>query len=344
MRHALKRYHTDPAPAARLAAAPAIVRFSLAGCGVVGSALLRLLDERAALIEEQHGLRFELQQVLVRDRSQQRDVVLDRHQLTSDVTQFSAQSADMLVEAIGGFEPSLGLMQAALAAGQDVVTANKAVLADHGQALQQLADDNDAGLDFEAAVGGGMPLIHVLRDSLGQTGVRSIRGILNGTSNFVLTRLAEGLSYESALQQAQQAGFAEADATRDLDGTDAADKIRILAWLAFGIDPAGLSVQTSGILPDPDALAANARAQGGVVRLLAECTRIDGQVRAWVRPLVVAADSIWAQTRDEGNLVSIDTQFNGTVQVSGPGAGGNPTASALLADMLRRAIRRRTAS
>lgn len=331
------QHRIDPLPPARPAATPAIVRYSLAGCGVVGSALLRLLEARAVQIEAQHGLRFELQQVLVRDRSQQRDASLPKSQLTSDVAHFSAQPADMLVEAIGGFEPALGLIQTALASGRDVVTANKAVLAEHGQALQQLADETGAGLEFEAAVGGGMPLIHVLRDSLGQADVQSIRGILNGTSNFILTRLAEGLAYGQALQRAQQAGFAEADPTRDLDGTDAADKIRILAWLAFGIDPAGLSVDTSGILPDPDALAANARAQDGVVRLLAECSRSDGQVRAWVRPVVVAADSVWAQTRDEANLVSIDTRFNGTVQVHGLGAGGYPTASALLADMLRRA-------
>lgn len=338
MRHALK-HQSGVLPVTRPSAAPAIVRFSLAGCGVVGSALLRLLDQRAGAIEAQHGLRFELQQVLVRDRSQQRDASLHEGQLTSDLARFSAQPGDMLVEAIGGFEPAHGLIQAALASGRDVVTANKAVLAEHGHTLQLLADETGAGLDFEAAVGGGMPLIHVLRDSLGQTGVRSIRGILNGTSNFILTRLAEGLGYEQALQRAQQAGFAEADATRDLDGTDAADKIRILAWLAFGISPVELSVDVSGILPDPDALAANARAQGGVVRLMAECTQGDGQLRAWVHPVVVAADSVWALTRDESNLVSIDTEFNGTVQIHGPGAGGYPTASALLTDMLRRANR-----
>lgn len=336
MRHAMQ-HHIDPLLPTRPGAAPVTVRFSLAGCGVVGSALLRLLEARAEQIEAQHGLRFELQQVLVRDRSQQRDVALPLAQLTNDVTQFSAQPADMLVEAVGGLEPALGMMRAALAAGRDVVTANKAVLAEHGQALQQLADETGAGLEFEAAVGGGMPLIHVLRDNLAQTGVQSIRGILNGTSNFILTRLAEGLPYEQALLLAQQAGFAEADATRDLDGTDAADKIRILAWLAFGIDPAGLPVDTSGILPDPDALAASARAQGGVVRLLAQCAQNDGQIHAWVRPIIVSASSVWAQTRDEANLVSIDTRWNGTVQIHGLGAGGNPTASALLADMLRRA-------
>lgn len=323
------------------AAVPHTVGFALAGCGVVGSALLRLLRERGPSIEARHGLRLVPRTVLVRDPRRARDAGIAPGLFTDDLARFSDTSGELLVEAIGGIEPARGLIERALAAGRDVITANKAVVAMHGAALQRLAVRHGAGLDFEAAVGGGVPLVQVLRDNLAETGVQAIRGILNGTSNYILCRLAEGVDFTTALAQAQAAGFAEADPARDLDGRDVADKIRILAWLAFGTDPARLQVETAGILPDPDALARQARAKQGVVRLIAECALIQDRVCAWVRPLIVAPDSPWAQVRDEENLVLVDTRFNGTVHLRGPGAGGEATASALLADLVRRALWRR---
>ena len=318
-----------------------VVPFVLAGCGVVGSALLRLLEERAAQLEALHGVRFELRKLLVRDVGRQREASIAAGVLSNDVENFLQSDASMLVEVIGGTQAAQQLVQTALLQGRDVITANKALLAESADALSRLALASGTRLEFEAAVGGGVPIIHTLRESLAHTGVRTIRGILNGTSNFILTRLAEGHRYADALAEAQRAGLAEADPSRDLDGSDVADKIRILAWLAFGIDPAALKVEQRGILPDPDGLARMAAAESGVLRLMAECSRIGGKVYAWVRPVVVKPGSAWAATRNEDNLIVVETAWNGTVSVAGAGAGGMPTASALLADMLRTALWRR---
>jgi homoserine dehydrogenase len=316
-------------------------RIALAGCGVVGGSLLRLLRERAPYLEARLGVHFEIARVLVRDRARPRALALPRHLLTSDPDEFLSTDADIVVEAIGGLRPAREIARATLRAGRDLVTANKALLALHGAELARLAAQTGAHLEFEAAVGGGTPIVALLRDSLAESGVESVRGILNGTSNYILTRISEGKRYADALGEAQRAGFAEADPTRDLDGTDAADKIRILAWLAFGADPAKIEVDRRGILPEPDRLTSTARS-GRVFRMVAECTHIDGLVRARVRPVLVEPGSEWGRTRDEENLIMVETRWNGTIKVAGPGAGGPPTASALLGDIVR-ATRRRIA-
>lgn len=309
-------------------------RIALAGCGVVGGSLLQLLRERADQIEARLGIRYEVARVLVRERNRPRALALPRQLLTTDPAEFLGTEADIVVEAMGGLEPAGAIARATLRAGRDLVTANKALLAQHGAELARLAEATGARLEFEAAVGGGVPIISLLRDSLAESGIESIRGILNGTSNFILTRLSEGERYADALAAAQRAGFAEADPTRDLDGTDAADKIRILAWLAFGADPASIEVEQRGILPDPDRLARTA-GDGGALRLVAECTRRHGQVRALVRPVIVEPASEWGRTRDEENLVVVKTRWHGAIRVAGPGAGGSPTAAALLGDIIR---------
>src|SRR5690606_21341627 len=167
-----------------------------------------------------------------------------------------------------------------LSQGRAVVTANKALIAEQGEALFELAGENGTTLAFEGAVGGGVPVIRVLQQSLAQTGVTAIRGILNGTTNYILTRMDAGASFADALGEAQEKGFAEADPTRDLSGQGAADKIRILAWQAFGVAPDDVIVQRAGLLPDADTLVREARAAGGVVRLIAECARDSDGVRA----------------------------------------------------------------
>lgn len=308
-------------------------RIALAGCGVVGGALLQLLRERTDQIEARLGVRYEVARILVRERHRPRALALPRHLLTTDPAEFLGTEADVVVEAMGGLEPAGAIARATLRAGRHLVTANKALLARHGAEFARLAETTGARLEFEAAVGGGMPIIRLLRDSLAESGIESIRGILNGTSNFILTRLSEGARYVDALAAAQRAGFAEADPTRDLDGTDAADKIRILAWLAFGADPATIEVERRGILPDPDRLARTAG--DGALRLVAECTRRNGQVRALVRPVIVESGSEWGRTRDEENLVVVKTRWQGAIRVAGPGAGGSPTAAALLGDIIR---------
>ncbi|HET8657080.1 MAG TPA: homoserine dehydrogenase [Longimicrobiaceae bacterium] len=311
------------------------VRVALAGCGVVGSELLRLLDAQAEAIERERGLRFEVVRVLVRHPSRERAVPLGRERFSGDLEEFLAADSDLVVEAMGGVEPALQIAEATLRAGRDFVTANKALVAAHGPTLNRLAHRHGVRLDFESAVGGGIPVVRALRDSLRGSGVTRLRGILNGTCNYVLTRLAEGESYAAALADAQERGFAEADPTRDVDGQDAADKIAVLAWLAFGAEPDRLPIRCRGIVPDPDRLASDARSVEGVVRLVAECLRLGDGVAASVEPVIVAPDSELARTRGEQNAVLLDTRWNGVIRLAGPGAGGGPTASVLLADMLR---------
>lgn len=312
-----------------------VLRVALAGCGVVGSSLLRLIEENEAALAAEHGLRFEVVGVLVRDLERDRPHLPRRELLTDRPEVLIETDADLVVEALGGIQPALGLARETLRRGKRFVTANKALIAAHGSELLRLAAQSGGGLDFEAAVGGGLPLIRTLRDSLPETGVVRIRGILNGTSNYILTRLSEGAAYEEALADAQAAGFAEADPSRDLDGRDIADKMAILSWLAFGISPEAVHPVRTGILPDPERLVRAAAAFGRVVRLVGDASLGDEGVSVSVEPVAVHATSELGRIRNERNWVQVETQWNGVLQVSGPGAGGLPTASAVLADMVR---------
>ncbi|HEV7587412.1 MAG TPA: homoserine dehydrogenase [Longimicrobium sp.] len=318
----------------RVVRGPRVVRVALAGCGVVGGELVRLLAHGADEIRARHGLRFELASVLVKHPGRPRPHQLPRGVLTTDVDAFLRTDAAVWVEAIGGRDPALRIARTVLGAGRRLVTANKALLAEHGPELAALARRSGARLDFESAVAGGIPVVRALRDSLGLTGIESIRGVLNGTTNYVLSRLADGWRYADALADAQAKGFAEASPARDLSGEDAADKLRILAWLAFGVAPASLVLRRRGIVPHPERLAADAALLGGVPRLVAEVVDTGDGIAAAVEPIIVPAGSDLGRTRDEENAVVIESRWNGRVRLSGPGAGGAPTASALLGDML----------
>ncbi|HEX6748213.1 MAG TPA: homoserine dehydrogenase [Longimicrobium sp.] len=323
----------------RIVRPPRVVRIALAGCGVVGGELVRLLAHGADEIRTRHRLRFDLASVLVKHPDRPRPDELDRRALTTDVDAFLATDAEVFVEAIGGIEPALRIARTVLGAGRRLVTANKALLAAHGPELAALARRTGGRLDFESAVGGGIPIVRALRDSLGLTGISAIRGVLNGTTNYILTRLGEGWRYADALADAQARGFAEANPARDLSGEDAADKLRILAWLAFGIAPGGLVVRRRGITPDPERLAADAALLGGIPRLVAEVVDTGDGIAAAVEPVIVPAASELGRTRDEENAIVIESRWNGRVRLAGPGAGGAPTASALLGDVLRSAAR-----
>lgn len=317
------------------------VRVALAGCGTVGGELVRILHHAADDIRLRHGLRFQLVRVLVAHGDRLRPGELDTSLLTADVDAFLAAAADVdvVVEAIGGTDPALRIATAALERGKRLVTANKALVAAHGPELVALGRRHGGRLDFESAAAGGIPIVRALREPLSLTGITSVRGILNGTTNYVLSRLEEGWSFPGALADAQARGFAEADPSRDLSGEDAADKLRILAWLAFGVEPARLQIRRRGLGDDADRLARTARALDGTVRVVAEAVRTPEGVAASVEPVLVAAGSDLARTRDEANLVVVDSRWNGRVALGGPGAGGGPTASALLGDMVRAAKR-----
>ena len=321
----------------RSEAAPHVrhVRIALAGCGVVGSELARLVAARGREIEDRHQLRLSIETVLVRDVTKQRAVPLPPSRFTADVAQFLACDADVVVEAIGGESTAYEIARTALARGTRLVTANKALLAQCGDGLVALARSSGAGIDFEAAVAGGVPVVRTLRHSLRNVPVRQIRAILNGTTNYIFTRMEAGSSFEEALADAQANGFAEADPSRDLSGLDAADKLRVLAWLAYGVAPHAIDVDCRGLLPDPDRLVREAQASGQRVRLIASCTRNDdGAISAYVRPELVSPDSPFGRATNEQNVVELDVGWSQPITLTGPGAGGLPTATAILGDIL----------
>lgn len=314
--------------------APTLVRVALAGCGAVGSALLREFAGRRAALADRVGIEVRVVRVLVRDRERPRDAEFDRALLTTDVDEFLATEADVVIEAIGGLDPARRIAETTLGRGQPLVTANKLLLALHGSSLAQLARVNGTTLRYDAAVGGGVPILRVLDDALGAGGPSRVRGILNGTANFVLTRIESGASFDDALAQARAAGFAEADASRDLDGRDAADKIALIAWAAFGAAPETLPVRRQTLLPDPARYVALGARLGASIRHVAECALVDGEVVASVEPVLAPQDSALARTRDEGNLAEVFTGWRAPLCASGPGAGGQPTAVALLSDLI----------
>ena len=312
------------------------VRLALAGCGVVGGGLVRLLHNARDDIASRFGVRFSVEKVLVRHPDRDRHVPVDGTLFTNDLGAFLRTDADIVVEAIGGEEPALTIASAALANGRKFVTANKELIAAAGDKLSSLAHERETSIDFGAAVGASAPVISTLRDLLGASPPRSVRGILNGTSNYVISELERGVSLELALAGARERGLAEADCSRDLDGRDAAAKLAIAAWIAFGIRPASLRIRRTGVLPLLPELVATASALGGRLRLIAECAQLDGdRVVAAVEPVVLSAGSAFARTVGEENRIEIDQGWSAPLSVSGPGAGGEPTASALLSDLLR---------
>lgn len=316
------------------------VRLALAGCGTVGGALLTLLARHGPGITARSGVRFTVASVLVRHTALERPAALDRAVLTDSLDEFLSVPVDTVVEAIGGVNDAAHIARSALARGQRLVTANKQLLRAMGPQLAAIAREHaqrGATLDFEAAVGGGVPIVRLLRESLAGQGLRRICGVLNGTTNYVLSRVEKGASFADALAGAQRAGFAEADPSRDLDGHDAADKIALLSWLGFGVDPSALEVRTAGIAAGLVTDAVEAARRGRALRLVASAHLIDGRVVASVAPRVVPRGHAFAQAHDEENIIQLESESSGMVAVSGRGAGGSATASALLADILHSA-------
>jgi homoserine dehydrogenase len=210
------------------------------------------------------------------------------------------------------------------------------LLASHGDSLSALASENRTGLDFGAAVGGSAPVISTLRDLVGASTPLSVRGILNGTSNYVISLLERGASIETAVASARERGLAEADCSRDLDGRDAAAKLAIIAWITYGIRPGSLRIRRTPLVPGLELLVRVAASESAQIRQIAECTQLPGGgVTAAVEPVIVASNSAFGRTAFEENRVEVDLGWPSPLSVSGPGAGGGPTAAALLSDLLR---------
>jgi homoserine dehydrogenase len=312
------------------------VRIGILGCGNVGSALVRLITDQADVIEGRTGVRLEIARVAVRNLSRERDVPLPASVFTHDAAEVvSDPSVDVVVEVIGGIEPARELIMDALKAGKPVVTANKELLANFGREIFETAEFAGVDLLFEAAVAGGIPFIRPLRESLVGERIRRVLGIVNGTTNFILTRMAEdGSSFHDALGEAQSLGYAERDPTADVEGYDAAAKTAIIASIAFGARVVAGDVYREGISELTAHDMQSARQLGYVVKLLAIAEEIDGSIAVRVHPAMVPNQHPLASVRDSFNALFLEGDAVGELMFYGRGAGGGPTASAVLGDLI----------
>ena len=318
------------------------VRIGVLGCGNVGAAFVQLVTEQAAAIEARTGIRLEVTRVAVRNVSREREVALAHGVLVRDARAVvDDPEVDLVVEVIGGIEPARELIVAALTAGKPVVTANKELLANVGTELYAAADAAGVDLLFEAAVAGGIPLIRALRESLRGEPIRRVLGIVNGTTNVILTKMTEqGADYSAALSEAQRLGFAERDPTADVEGFDAGAKAAIIATIAFGTKVVAGDVYHEGISGVTAGDIAMASRLGFVVKLLAICEQdsATGDVSVRVHPAMVPKQHPLASVRESYNAVFIEGEAVGSLMFYGRGAGGMPTASAVLGDVIDAAV------
>jgi homoserine dehydrogenase len=291
----------------------------LLGHGTVGSAFARLLEERAEEIERFNGRRPVISGVLTRSQGSFEEILAD---------------ADLLVELIGGIEPAREYLLRALRAGKDVVSANKQLLSQHGEELFDVAREHGVRLRFEAAVAGVVPVVRVLEESLSATPIERIHGIVNGTTNFILTEMAHGSSYAEALAQAQRSGYAEADPSDDVSGRDAAAKMAILARLAFGTPVHLNEVRYEGIEHLQGDDLEYARELGLGLKLIGTAERRDGGLSVRVHPAFLYAGHPLASVNGPYNAVTVESETITEITMSGPGAGGRQTASAVLGDVV----------
>ncbi len=323
-------------------ASSSVVRIGVLGCGTVGSAFIHLVQEQADFIEARTGVRLQVAQVAVRNVSRERDVALQDGIVTRDANAVVEDpTVDLIVEVMGGIEPARELISAAIQRGKPVVTANKELLANVGGELFALADDKGVDLLFEAAVGGGIPIVRVLRESLRGEPVRRVMGIVNGTTNYILTKMSEdGADYAVALAEAQRLGFAERDPAADVEGQDAAAKAAIITSIAFGAKVVAGDVYHEGISKISASDIAIAHRLGYVVKLLAIAEREENasDVSVRVHPTMVPLSHPLANVRDSYNAVFVEGGAVGSLMFYGRGAGGGPTASAILGDVIDAAV------
>jgi homoserine dehydrogenase len=313
------------------------LRVALLGCGAVGSQVFRLLGDQAADLAARVGAPLQVAGVAVRDPAgRARAAGVPDELITTDAMGLVTRpDVDVVVEMIGGIEPARSLLLAAMQAGKSVVTANKALLGADGAVMHAAAREHGADLFYEAAVAGAIPLLRPLRESLAGDAVRRVLGIVNGTTNYILDKMdSSGAEFGDALRQAQALGYAEADPTADVAGFDAAAKAAILASLAFHTRVTADDVYRQGITAVTAADIASARALGCVVKLLAICERCDGGISARVHPAMIPREHPLASVREAYNAVFVEAESAGRLMFYGAGAGGGPTASAVLGDLV----------
>lgn len=313
------------------------LRIAIAGLGTVGAGVIRLIETNGDLIARRAGRPIEVVAVSARDRTRDRGVDLSRYQWVDDTAALvHAGDADVVVELIGGSDgPALTLARTSLSAGKSFVTANKAMIAHHGFELAQAAEAKGVALKFEAAVAGGVPVIKGLREGAAANEISQVFGILNGTCNFILSKMeSEGRDFAEVLAEAQALGFAEADPSFDIDGVDAAHKLSILASIAFGTKPAFDAVAVTGIRHVLAADIAEAAALGYRIRLVGVGEAGPHGLFQRVHPHLVPLDHPLAHVTGSLNAVVAEGNFVGRLFFQGRGAGDGPTASAVVADLI----------
>jgi len=312
------------------------IKIALLGFGTVGQGVYELLNKNQEIFEKKLGLRFLVKKILVRDLKKRRESEAPLHLFTTNFEEIlQDREISILCELMGGLEPARSYILKALSQGKQVVTANKALLAERGEEIFEAFNQKSAFLGFEASVGGGIPVIKTLRESLIGNRIERITGIINGTTNYILTRMLEqGLSFEKALEEAQARGFAEADPSLDLKGLDPAHKLSILASLAFGGFIPFEKVYVEGI-EEIDLMDLRfAKSFGYIVKLIAEAKRDKEKVEVRVHPALLPENHILTSVRLNYNAILIKGDFVGEVLLYGLGAGKEPTASAVVGDLV----------
>jgi len=312
------------------------LKVGLAGLGTVGGSVVRLIERQREALEARCGRPIEVVAVTARSRGKRRDVDISRFRWAADAVALAGdREIDVFVEVIGGeSDPAKRAVEAALAAGKSVVTANKALLARHGVALAALAERHHVALNFEAAVAGGIPIVKTLREGLVGNSLTRIYGILNGTCNYILTRMEQdNLSFAHSLEEAQRLGYAEANPSFDIEGHDTAQKLAILASLAFGtrVDPGAVYVEGIASITPEDLRAADDL--GYRVKLLGVAVKTENGIEQRVHPTMVPKNSAIAQVMGVTNAVTVDADAVREITLVGPGAGGEATASAVVSDI-----------
>lgn len=311
------------------------LNIGLFGCGTVGSGLYSILEEQGERIAAETGTRLRIARVCVLHPEKERPVDIPREIITSNGDEIlDDPSIDIVVEVIGGEHHALGIISRALVNGKQVVTANKLVISQHLQLLRRLENLHGGRLFYGASVCGSVPILKVIDETLLTEKIGRLRGVVNGSTNFILSRLAEGLSREEALRIAGEQGFLEADPTADISGADAAQKLSILAFHAFGTHVSPDLIDTTGIENVTAEDVAAARAAGRTIKLVAEAVGTDGVLRLSVAPRELPADDPLAAVRDEVNIVEVECAGIGTQRFVGKGAGSIPTANAIVSDLL----------
>lgn len=312
------------------------INVGLIGLGTIGTGVARVFQENSQLITQRLGARLVLKKIADLDIVTDRGITLPADILTTEVNEvLDNPEIDIVIELIGGYEPAKTFISRALKAGKHVVTANKALLAKHGDELFQLAEASGADLYYEASVGGGIPIIKVMRESLTANRITSISGILNGTCNYILSQMAdEGLDYDDVLAEAQKRGYAEADPTFDVEGIDTAHKLAILAAMAFGTTINFESVYVEGIADIQPIDIEFAREFGYKIKLLAIAKKNNGSIEARVHPTMIPGNHMLAKIDGVYNAVYVNADMLGPSLYYGQGAGMLPTASAVVADVI----------